>query len=89
MLQEKVYREQMEIFSGSNRLPTAEDLHKMTYLEQCLKESLRLFSTVPLIHRRADTDIPLTSWSILPPEKYFFIVYHLEMIFLLNIQMVK
>ncbi|CAH1394614.1 unnamed protein product [Nezara viridula] len=43
-IQEKVWKEQYEIFGTSDRDPNIEDLKKMTYLERFIKEILRFFS---------------------------------------------
>ncbi|XP_014275024.1 cytochrome P450 4c21 [Halyomorpha halys] len=43
-IQEKVWREQYEIFGTSDRDPNLEDLRKMTYMDKFIKEILRFFS---------------------------------------------
>lgn len=54
-----------DIFGDDNRFPDLDDLPKMPYLEQCLKETLRRFPVVPFIFRYTDHDIHLTSNVIL------------------------
>ena len=45
-IQHKCQEELDDIFNGSDRPATSEDLSKMKYLEACLKESLRQASTI-------------------------------------------
>lgn len=51
-MQTKVHEEMDAIFgSDKDRYATVEDLRNMKYLECCIKESLRLFPSVPIIGR--------------------------------------
>ena len=45
-IQHKCQEELDDIFNGSDRPATSEDLSKMKYLEACLKESLRQASAI-------------------------------------------
>lgn len=47
------------IFGADNRTPTMQDLRDMRYLEQCIKETLRLYPSVPLIARKVTEDITI------------------------------
>lgn len=58
--QDKIYEEQIEIFGNSNRKASYKDLQNMPYLERCIKESLRLYPSVPLIGRKLVEDLPLS-----------------------------
>ncbi|TKR87436.1 hypothetical protein L596_011834 [Steinernema carpocapsae] len=49
--QQKVHAELDEVFGDSERLATPEDLKKLSYLEQCIKEALRLVPSVPIFAR--------------------------------------
>merc|ERR1719232_1689488 len=51
-IQRKCWEEVNDIFDGDqDRAATSEDLARMKYLESCLKESLRLYQSVPVISR--------------------------------------
>lgn len=45
---------------------TSTDISKMKYLECCVKESLRLFPSVPFIMRQVDSDIAIGNGKIIP-----------------------
>ncbi|ODM87396.1 Cytochrome P450 4C1 [Orchesella cincta] len=66
-LQDKVHDEMKEIF-GDNRTPeiTLDDLSRMTYLDQCIKETLRVYPSVPLLMRKVNTDVELEPDLIIP-----------------------
>ncbi|KAK0412030.1 hypothetical protein QR680_005990 [Steinernema hermaphroditum] len=63
-IQEKLYLELDEIFKGEDRDVTMEDLNKMKYLEQCMKETIRILPTVPMIGRRITEDTILNGYEI-------------------------
>ncbi len=59
-LQKLVQTELDEIFADNpTRDITATDISKMKYLECCVKESLRLYPSVPWFTRQVNTDISL------------------------------
>uniref|UniRef100_A0A2A4JXZ2 Cytochrome P450 n=1 Tax=Heliothis virescens TaxID=7102 RepID=A0A2A4JXZ2_HELVI len=65
--QEKVIAEQQTIFGTSKRGATKDDLQKMHYLERVIKESMRLYTVVPIIARNIDRDIYLPTCGVTLP----------------------
>lgn len=55
--QEIVYRELEEIFGNIDRIPNMDDLNQMVYLEQCIKESMRMYPSIPMIARKLGEDV--------------------------------
>lgn len=64
LYQRQCVDELSEIFDGDDRSPTIKDVREMRYLEQCIKETLRLFPSVPLIARKINEDVRLTTCLI-------------------------
>lgn len=57
--QERCIAELNEIFDNDRRSPTMQDFKKMKYLDMCIKESLRLYPSVPLFARTLGEDVRL------------------------------
>lgn len=55
--QEKCIAELDEIFKNDERSPTIQDLKDMKYLDMCIKESLRLYPSVPVFARTLGEDV--------------------------------
>ncbi|XP_052687181.1 cytochrome P450 4V2-like isoform X1 [Crassostrea angulata] len=83
-VQAKVHEEMDQIFGGSDRPASMNDLKEMRYLECCIKEALRLFPSVPFFGRKLTEDCKFGEYSIpkdttviiIPPglhrdERYF------------------
>ncbi|KAJ6633992.1 Cytochrome P450 4C1 [Pseudolycoriella hygida] len=63
-IQQKVFEELKHIFNGSNRSATLEDLNEMKYLERVIKETLRLYPSVPFVGRILSEDVQLDQYTI-------------------------
>ena len=65
-VQEKLYQEQLEIFgfNGTKSNVTKSDMTQMKYLEACIKESLRLYPSVPFFGRNASKDLVLDGMHV-------------------------
>ncbi|KAK8397248.1 hypothetical protein O3P69_004746 [Scylla paramamosain] len=70
--QAKVHEELDSIFKGSDRAATVEDLRSMRYTENCIKEALRLFPSVPYIGRVLKEDVTIDGYLI-PKDTTIFI----------------
>ncbi|XP_033364391.1 probable cytochrome P450 4aa1 isoform X1 [Bombus vosnesenskii] len=62
--QEKCIEELDRIFDGNPKLPTINDLKDMKCLEMCIKESLRLYPSVPMIARKLGEDVKIGKYVI-------------------------
>ncbi|KAI6173159.1 Cytochrome P450 4V2 [Aphelenchoides besseyi] len=62
--QKKIFEEVDRVFGDSNRNCTFDDLKELRYLEQCIKEGLRLFPPVPLFTRKLEEDIECVGYKI-------------------------
>ena len=73
--QEKCEEEIQRIFGGDNRAPTMQDLRDMRYMEMCIKESLRLYPSVPLIARKLGEDVHLSKFTLPKGSNVFICPY--------------
>lgn len=65
--QEKVYQEIISVIPDKNADLTQSDLDKLEFLDACIKETLRLFPTAPIIGRVASKPIKLSNNVEVPP----------------------
>ncbi|XP_050545269.1 cytochrome P450 4C1-like isoform X2 [Daktulosphaira vitifoliae] len=63
-IQDKVYNEIYQVMGESDRKVTIEDTIKFVYLEQCIKETLRLYPVVPLLLRYIQDDVKISNYTI-------------------------
>ncbi|KAJ9597715.1 hypothetical protein L9F63_011425, partial [Diploptera punctata] len=66
-IQDKVYEELESIFQGSDRMPTMKDLNEMKYLDRVMKESQRMYPSVPIIGRAITKDIVMDDMKLQAP----------------------
>ncbi|KAF5282478.1 hypothetical protein FQR65_LT14287 [Abscondita terminalis] len=62
-VQDKVVQELNEVFKTHSEIDM-ESLHEMKYLEQCIKESLRLYPSVPMISKKLTEDVQLDNVTL-------------------------
>nr|CAD7452255.1 unnamed protein product [Timema tahoe] len=77
-IQERVQTELDDLFQGSTRSVTMKDLQEMKYLEQVIKESLRLYPSVPFIARKIDQDVQLGEYTIPAGCTLYIPIYHVH-----------
>lgn len=58
-VQDKVLEEIDRVLGNSSQCPSYEDLGRLEYLEWVIKETMRLYPSVPMISRYIDRDFPL------------------------------
>ncbi|KAI1721910.1 cytochrome p450 domain-containing protein [Ditylenchus destructor] len=64
-LQDKVYAELHEILDGDmERDITMDDIARMKYFDQCIREVLRMFPAVPIIGRTVSEDIDVCGFTL-------------------------
>lgn len=59
-IQQRAREEVNEVLSETNGKITIAAIQKFTYLERCIKESLRLYPSVPTIGRKITEDLQLS-----------------------------
>jgi len=74
-IQNRAREELYSIFGDSDRDVTMEDLNAMQYLEAVIKESLRLFPSVPSFTRELETPLLINNYTI--PPKTTILIYPL------------
>lgn len=74
-IQQKCYDELEAIFGDDNRPPNMNDLREMKYLEMCIKETLRLYPSVPLFARKTSEDIQVGKHTLPAGSNVFIIPY--------------
>lgn len=59
--QDKVYNEIIEVLGQEDRFVEMNDVSKMSFLEQCIKETMRMFLISPCMFRKAEDDLKLST----------------------------
>lgn len=74
--QTKCHQEVDDIFGDDFQRPaTMSDLRSMRYLEQCIKETLRLYPSVPLIARRITENVTVGKHQLLAGSNVLILPY--------------
>ncbi|KAJ8940827.1 hypothetical protein NQ318_003075 [Aromia moschata] len=65
-VQELIVQEINHVLPDPNTPPSYNDLQELKYMERCIKESLRLYPSVPFISRTLEEDIVVSTGHTLP-----------------------
>ena len=75
----KVVKEQKDIFSDDlDQTVTSEHLTKMKYLDCCIKETLRLYPSVPIVGRNIEKDTYIDGQYIPKGTSIMILIYYLH-----------
>ncbi|CAH2108030.1 unnamed protein product [Euphydryas editha] len=77
-IQDKIHDEICQVLGDSDRSPTTDDLSQMQYLECCMKESLRLYPSAPLIARYLREETVLGDYTVPADTTAFIFIYDLH-----------
>lgn len=64
--QQRIYEELIQVLPDPDEEPTIHKLSELKYLERCIKESLRLYPSVPFISRILDEDFVTNDHFVIP-----------------------
>ncbi|CAH1641556.1 unnamed protein product [Spodoptera littoralis] len=63
-IQNRIYNEIQEVLPNKDDDFSKQDLPKLVYLEAVIKETLRLYSSVPVIARKLEADVKLKNYTL-------------------------
>ncbi|XKL69087.1 hypothetical protein PGB90_006856 [Kerria lacca] len=66
--QEKVFEEVVQILGSNDTNVDIKKLNEMRYLEQCIQETLRIFTLFPLTLRKTTEEVKLVDNRVIPPN---------------------
>jgi cytochrome P450 len=72
-VQEKVFEEIESVIGTYDGLLDIETLNKLTYLEMCIKESLRLFPVVPAVVRECTAEVQVENQTL--PKETLLVIF--------------
>lgn len=58
-----MYDEIYDVLGDGDQTVTIEDITKLVYLEQCLRETLRLYPIGPLLLRQLQDDVKICKYT--------------------------
>ncbi|CAD0205609.1 unnamed protein product [Chrysodeixis includens] len=73
--QEKAFAEIQDVLGDGDRDVEKTDLSKLVYLEAVLKESMRVFTIVPVLARKLDRDVKLKNYTLSAGRTCFLFVF--------------
>lgn len=68
-IQERLYDELHSLYTAQDEETTYEHMQRLTYMEQIIKETLRLFPVGPFIVRRTNADVTISNCTV-PKNSY-------------------
>lgn len=67
-IQERVFQEVLSIMPDKNTPLTFDNLNVLTFMDQCLNETLRLFPPIPVLSRESEKPFVLKNGIVVPPK---------------------
>ncbi|KAK7076602.1 Cytochrome P450 4V2 [Halocaridina rubra] len=77
-IQNRMHEELLEVFGTSDRPVTTDDLRQLKYTENCIKEALRLYPSVPMIAREVKEDVIIANYRVPANTAVVILPYYLH-----------